>query len=196
MGRLPLRRVILQKFSRTPALDKVAIFNLLILPGVTENGILSEAAAFCEKKLAFLIIDPPFISAADDFGGKLTTKIRKRSKVFWGVDFVPPVEKNASIFSPTFVRTRPRDRGDIELPPAGTVAGIFGRTDLNRGVWKAPAGLQTSILNSPGVVERGKMTDQQQGVLNPLGVNCLREFTGSGTVVLVLEPWLPQSGIK
>jgi len=27
------------------------------------------------------------------------------------------------------------------------------------------------------------MTDQQQGVLNPLGVNCLREFTGSGTVV-------------
>ena len=72
---------------------------------------------------------------------------------------------------------------DIELPPAGTVAGIFGRTDLNRGVWKAPAGLETSIFNSPGVVERGKMTDQQQGVLNQLGVNCLREFPGSGTVV-------------
>jgi phage tail sheath protein FI len=170
-------------FDDNQPLDKVAIFNLLILPGVTDNGILSEAARFCEKKLAFLIIDPPFISAADDFGGKVDDEDTKAIESLLGVDFVPPVEKNAALYFPYIRSTDPVTGADIELPPAGTVAGIFGRTDLNRGVWKAPAGLETSILNSPGVVERGKMTDQQQGVLNPLGVNCLREFAGSGTVV-------------
>jgi uncharacterized protein len=170
-------------FADNQPLDKVSIFNLLILPGITSNEILSEAARFCEKKLAFLIIDPPFISAADDFGGKVDGEDTKAIETLLGVDFVPPVEKNAALYFPYIRSTDPVTGVDIELPPAGTVAGIFGRTDLNRGVWKAPAGLETSILNSPGVVERGKMTDQQQGVLNPLGVNCLREFPGSGTVV-------------
>jgi phage tail sheath protein FI len=167
-------------FADNQPLDKVAIFNLLILPGVTENGILSEAARFCEKKLAFLIIDPPFISAADDLGGQVDGKQTEPIEDLLG-DI--PVEKNAALYFPYLRSSDPVTGADIELPPAGTVAGIFGRTDLNRGVWKAPAGLETSILNSPGVVERGKMTDQQQGVLNQLGVNCLREFPGSGTVV-------------
>jgi phage tail sheath protein FI len=167
-------------FGDNQPLDKVAIFNLLILPGVTENGILSEAARFCEKKLAFLIIDPPFIGAADDLGGQIDgQQTEPIENLLGGI----PVEKNAALYFPYLRSSDPVTGLDIELPPAGTVAGIFGRTDLNRGVWKAPAGLETSILNSPGVVERGKMTDQQQGVLNQLGVNCLREFPGSGTVV-------------
>jgi len=50
-------------------------------------------------------------------------------------------------------------------------------------VWKAPAGLETTVVNTTGVVERGRMTDLRQGTLNPLGVNCLRNFPGIGTVV-------------
>ena len=60
----------------------------------------------------------------------------------------------------------------------------FGaRTDANRGVWKAPAGLETVITNTRGVVGSGIVTDGRQGVLNPLGVNCLRAFPGVGTVI-------------
>lgn len=70
-----------------------------------------------------------------------------------------------------------------EIPPSGTVAGIFANTDLTRGVWKAPAGLATTLTNVNDVVERGQMTDQRQGVLNPLGVNCIRNFPASGPVV-------------
>ena len=169
-----------QVFQDNQPLDKLAVFNLLILPGITENGILSEAARFCEKKRAFLIIDPPRNSAADDNGGPITKAIEDLLSTN---AFSPPVEKNAALYFPYLRSTDPVTGADIELPPAGTVAGIFGRTDNDRGVWKAPAGLETSILNSPGVVERGKMSDQQQGVLNDLGVNCLREFPGSGTVV-------------
>jgi uncharacterized protein len=171
-------------FEDNQPLDKVPIFNLLILPGITSNAILSEAARFCEKKLAFLIIDPPYNSAADDFGGKTDNgEATKAIGNSLGVTFVPPVEKNAALYFPFLLSADPVTGAPIELPPGGTVAGIYGRTDLNRGVWKAPAGLETSILNSPGVVTRGMMTDQQQGVLNALGVNCLRQFPGSGTVV-------------
>src|SRR6266853_3090448 len=167
-------------FGDNQPLDKVSIFNLLILPGITDNGILSEAARFCEKKMAFLIIDPPYVSSADNLPGEINGKPTGAIENLLGD---VPVEKNAALYFPYLRSTDPVTGDAIELPPAGTVAGIFGRTDLNRGVWKAPAGLETSILNSPGVAERGKMTDQQQGVLNALGVNCLREFPGSGTVV-------------
>ena len=60
---------------------------------------------------------------------------------------------------------------------------MYSTTDNNRGVWKAPAGLQTVIPTSVGVVDTGKMTDLRQGTLNILGVNCLRDFPGIGTVV-------------
>jgi hypothetical protein len=52
-------------FQADGDLDKVPIFNLMVLPGVSDNGILSEALAFCEQKLAFLLVDPPQQPAAD-----------------------------------------------------------------------------------------------------------------------------------
>ena len=71
-----------------------------------------------------------------------------------------------------------------EIPPAGAVAGIYAATDLARGVWKAPAGFQATLNGSvTGVVKRGLMTDNQQGTLNPLGINCLRQFPNVPTIV-------------
>jgi len=63
------------------------------------------------------------------------------------------------------------------------VAGIYAQTDASRGVWKAPAGLATTILNTIGPVPAGVMNDPQQGVLNQDSINCLRAFSGEGTVV-------------
>jgi phage tail sheath protein FI len=171
-------------FQANAPLDKVPIFNLLVLPGITDSGILSDAAAFCERKLAFLIIDPPYNSSADEFGGLTTAGIQTVAiGDSLNTTFVPPVEKNAALYFPYILSTDPVSGESIELPPSGTVAGIFASTDASRGVWKAPAGLATSILNSTGVVPWGLLTDPQQGVLNTLGVNCLRQFPGSGTVV-------------
>ena len=51
-------------------------------------------------------------------------------------------------------------------------------------VGKAPAGLETTLLGTTGVVPWGRMTDMQQGVLNLDGVNCLREFPGLGPPVV------------
>ena len=46
-------------------LDKSPIFNLMVIPGVSNDFILSTALAFCERKLAFYIMDPPIAASAD-----------------------------------------------------------------------------------------------------------------------------------
>ena len=65
--------------------------------------------------------------------------------------------------------------------PCGAVAGIFARTDAARGVWKAPAGLEATVSGVSGLTV--KLTDGENGQLNPIAVNCLRNFPNFGTVV-------------
>jgi phage tail sheath protein FI len=68
-----------------------------------------------------------------------------------------------------------------EFAPCGAIAGIFARTDSQRGIWKAPAGIEASVV---GVRELSyKMTDGENGQLNPLGVNCVRNFPVYGNVL-------------
>jgi hypothetical protein len=68
-----------------------------------------------------------------------------------------------------------------EFAPCGAIAGIMARTDAARGVWKAPAGLEATLN---GVAELTvKLTDGENGQLNPLAVNCLRTFPVTGRVV-------------
>src|ERR1035437_4670144 len=58
------------------------------------------------------------------------------------------------------------------VAPSGTIAGLFAQTDGTRGVWKAPAGTAATLTNVPSLTY--KMTDAENGVLNPLGINWLR----------------------
>ena len=163
-------------FKEESSLDKVEIFNLLIVPGVSDNSVLSAALAFAEKKRAFMIMDPKPQLAADPSGGLPDI----------GPDFegtTVPKSPNGAIYFPYLKSQHPLTGAPVALPPSGFVAGIYARTDTNRGVWKAPAGLETTILDTTGVVDTGRMTDMRQGVLNQMGVNALRSFPGIGTVV-------------
>jgi phage tail sheath protein FI len=71
---------------------------------------------------------------------------------------------------------RPRNVGG-----SGTVAGIYARTDSARGIWKAPAGTETP-LRGARLPEKGKMTDPENGAINPQGINALRTFPVYGTI--------------
>jgi phage tail sheath protein FI len=59
------------------------------------------------------------------------------------------------------------------------MAGVIARTDNDRGVWKAPAGTEATL---EGAAPKFGMNDVQTGVLNQLGINCLRSFPAYGPV--------------
>jgi phage tail sheath protein FI len=82
------------------------------------------------------------------------------------------VKDHAAVFYP---RLQYSDQGITKtIAPAGAIAGLMARTDANRGVWKAPAGIEAGIRNVLGVDVR--LTDAENGVLNKKGVNCIRVF--------------------
>jgi phage tail sheath protein FI len=179
-------------------LDKVPVFNLMVVVGVAENSatwpadvsgaiILGDAISFCERRMAFLIMDPPIADSADGTVPPNSNPIQ--NSVNLGLI---PESKNAGLYFPylltpdpiTGLATNAVTGQQNAIPPAGSVAGIFAATDLARGVWKTPAGFPTQLNPSvTGVVPSGRMTDPRQGVLNPLAVNCLRQFPNIGTVV-------------
>jgi hypothetical protein len=162
-----------QAMQADSPLDKLPIFNLLVIPGVTNPGVLSAASSFCLTKRAFLIMDPPQGDTPDGTGGTYILN-----------DFQSmPKSKNSALYFPYLQSNHPLTGAGIAIPPSGTVAGIFAEIDQNRGVWKAPAGLETLLTNVTDVVTTGRMTDQRQGVLNLQGINCIRNFHGVGVVV-------------
>jgi phage tail sheath protein FI len=166
-------------FQADGSLDKLHIFNLIVVPGVSDVGISSDALAFAERRRAFVILDPPGPDVADPDPTHVNTSIADdvESGLF-------PPSTNGALYYPWLKALDPLSGGPMELPPSGYVAGVYARTDTNRGVWKAPAGLETVLLGTAGgVVDRGRMTDARQGTLNPIGVNVLRTFPGVGTVV-------------
>ncbi len=75
----------------------------------------------------------------------------------------------------------PMNNGQLRTSaPSGTMAGLYSRIDSSRGVWKAPAGTEANLTGVRGI--EYKLNDRENGLLNPLAVNCLRIFPDSGAV--------------
>jgi len=171
-------------FQENTSLDKVPIFNILLTPGIFDNSVNSAALAFAERKRAFVIVDAPQDSAADTSLESATPPV---SCVTDSLPFLP-LSENGALYFPYLNSVDPSSGNAIEIAPSGYIAGIYARTDTRRGVWKAPAGIETTLINTTGVVDRGNMTNEQQGVLygtitGDVPINCIRSFPGSGTVV-------------
>lgn len=170
-------------------LDKISVLNIMAIPGITDPGVLSAAIAFCEAKRAFLLMDMPQQDTSQpsstpiDVTGVDALVSALASSATPNLLSMIPSSINAALYFPYLRSPDPVSGTTINLPPSGFVAGILARTDLNRGVWKAPAGLETTINNVTGVIAGGTMTDMQAGVLNTHAINAIRTFSGSGTVV-------------
>ncbi|MEM8674597.1 MAG: phage tail sheath C-terminal domain-containing protein [Cyanobacteria bacterium P01_G01_bin.67] len=163
------------------ALKDADLFNLLcIIPpsnlaDENINEIYKEALPYCKSRRAMLIVDPP---GSWNTVAKAETGINTLRDVLGGEKFLI----NAAVFFPRLRMPNQLQENRLsEFIPCGVVAGIMASTDLQRGVWKAPAGTGASLL---GVRELStKMTDGENGRLNPLGVNCIRNFPVYGNVV-------------
>lgn len=166
------------------ALEDADIFNLLVLPSISRAGdataypsYWSVAKAYCLERRAVLLVDP--LSAWDSYDDVEAALGNPASGL---PDLMGTGNKNVAVYFPRFYAPDPLLNGAIdEFAPAGAVAGVISRTDSNRGVWKAPAGLEANMVGTRGLTV--PMTDDENGVLNQLGVNCLRTFPIHGTVV-------------
>jgi phage tail sheath protein FI len=89
---------------------------------------------------------------------------------------------NTAVYFPRVLQPNPLQEGRLgDFAPCGVIAGIIARTDANRGVWKAPAGLDATLRGVSALAV--KLTDGDSGQLNPIGANCLRSFPVNGRVV-------------
>jgi phage tail sheath protein FI len=116
------------------------------------------------------IVDAPKQSSINEiraFRGRFDTK--------YAAMYHPWIE----IFDPTSRPSQGAPQKRLLLPPSGFVAGIFARSDIERGVHKAPANEVVRGLNRFEI----NINTRRQDVLNPEGVNCLRFFEGRGNRV-------------
>jgi phage tail sheath protein FI len=161
------------------ALENTDIFNILCIPPDTRSGdiataVLSQAMGYCVLRRAMLIVDPPSgWTGANDIvsNNKLST-----------LGLTGDAARNAAIYFPRVIEQDPLRNGQVDnFAPCGMMAGIWARTDVQRGVWKAPAGLDAALNGIQGLLVT--LTDAENGMLNPLGINCLRSFPVNGRVV-------------
>lgn len=156
------------------ALENADLFNLLCIPPYKSDGnvdanLMGSAASYCEKRRAFLLVDP-------------LEAWTSKSAAVSGVSGVGTSSTNAALFFPRLRMANPLNENRLEsFVPCGAVAGVMARTDAQRGVWKAPAGLEAT-LNSVREMSV-PLTDGDIGELNPVAVNCLRIMPGAGAVV-------------
>ena len=94
----------------------------------------------------------------------------------WRVDKARYDSKYATLYWPWVKVFDPATAKMQYVPPSGHVAGIWGRNDDTRGVHKAPA---NEVIRGAVDLET-QITRNEHGLLNPVGINCLRAFPGGG----------------
>ena len=164
------------------ALKKADLFNLLCIPpptrlADTDATVYQAAMKICADERAMLLVDPPFAwgtspatAAANAIAGLGTLGLS-------GIE-----ARNAALYFPRVKQADPNRKGQVDtFVPSGMVAGIFSKTDSTRGVWKSPAGIDAALGGIQGL--QVNLTDQENGQLNPLGINCLRSFPVTGRVL-------------
>jgi len=168
--------------SATPAspgymlFEQVEIFNLLCVPGYSNAANVEILQNYCTQRRAFLIVDPPQ-NMTHDLLFKNQGPLDGTNNLFSGQYL-----SNSAYYFPWITAPDPLFGGRAKLcPPCGYVAGIYASTDASRGVWKAPAGIDASLSSLLGL--QYNLSDSQNGDLNPLAINCLRQFTTFGQVV-------------
>jgi len=156
--------------------------NIICLPGQhwsedgTGNAVISDAISHAEAmKNRMVIVDASpgkeLKEEADVTGLSLPTSS-------YTVLYHPWVRVTNPFYN---AEKNPGTPRTLLIPPCGFAAGIWAKTDGQRGVWKAPAGVETSMLGLAGLEHT--VEDGEQDQLNPLGINCLRKLPGYGAVI-------------
>jgi phage tail sheath protein FI len=160
------------------ALEDADLFNLVVIPPYAfgtdvSPQVWAAAAAYAAERRAMVIVDPP---------ASWTTKQAAKDGLASLTSVIGSNKKNSALFFPRLRQPNPlRDNQLESFVPGGAAAGVFARTDTQRGVWKAPAGLEANLNGVP--LLSVPLSDAENGELNPLGINALRTRPAAGNVI-------------
>jgi phage tail sheath protein FI len=168
-GREDLNPLLGQRRSGLAALNEPAFEDVAIIyspNAFSETGLVDALITHCENnKYRFLILDTLPNQAQ-------STSLNPRS----GVPAGARATHYAAVYYPWIRVFEPVTGARKMVPPGGHVAGIYARTDVERGVFKAPA---NEIVRGALELEF-EVTNGAQEILNPRGVNAIRAFPGRG----------------
>jgi phage tail sheath protein FI len=154
----PSKRTAFQTFKNVDEISIVA------MPGMTDQALQNEIISHCEAmKNRFGILDAAEKSDLD--------AVKTQRNLY--------DSRYAALYYPWLTIYDPTLKKNTQTPPSGYIAGVYARTDVERGVHKAPA---NEKLNNVIGLERVIATGQQD-ILNPMGINCVRVFPGRGVRV-------------
>jgi phage tail sheath protein FI len=152
------------------ALEEVDEISIVAAPGSTANHQVrqSQSLAILNAVIAHATRMRYRIAVLDSGDKQSVADVREmRGKMdtTYAAFYYPWIK----IFDPVTLQ-------EINIPPSGSVAGIYARNDINRGVFKAPANeVVETAVNLEKILNKA-----QQDILNPLGINCFRFFEGRG----------------
>lgn len=136
--------------------------SIMAIPGVVVPEVQAALIAFCEnKKSCFAILDIPMDK-------KKTNDVAEFRDMFDST--------YAAMYHPWLEMFDVQAKRNVFFPPSGAMAGIYARTDVDRGVHKAPA--NEIVRGCIGL--SCSYNEGEQDILNPNGVNLIRAFTGRG----------------
>ncbi|MFD0676907.1 MULTISPECIES: phage tail sheath family protein [unclassified Paenibacillus] len=138
------------------------VVSIMSIPGVTDPNVQLSLVAHCENLGSrFAILDVP----------------REKTKVADVMTHRNIFDSNyAAMYNPWLQVFDPLDKRNIYIPPSGSMAGIYSRSDQTRGVQKAPA--NEVVRGAVGL--DCQYNKGEQDILNPQGVNLIRHFAGQG----------------
>jgi len=160
------------------ALDRIDEIAIVAAPGFTDYADYEVLITHCENlKDRVAILDAP--EGITDLEKLIKSGASEGDGTPEGVK--PPSSAYATFYFPWVLTSDPLHLNPkpAYTPPSGHIAGIWARSDANRGVHKAPA--NEPVNGALGVPVR--ITDDEQGGLNQAGVNCIRFFSREGVVV-------------
>ena len=138
--------------------EEIDEISIVAAPGQTSPAVQDAILTHCEmRKDRFAILDSP-----EQMTGGVDKLVRPRDSKY-GAYYFPWIQ----VYDP--------DKGNIFVPPAGHIAGVYSRTDSERGVHKAPANeIVRGALGMKYNVSKG-----EQDLLNPKGINAIRFMNGA-----------------
>jgi uncharacterized protein len=151
------------------ALDEVT---MLIMPDIVSlNGDGAQLRDLQGKMIAHAELMGDRMAILDTPDGLIAQDVLE-----WRMNTAGYDSKMAALYWPWIEVMDPLTGRPLRVPPSGHVAGVWARTDEERGVYKAPA--NEVIRGANGLAFQ--ITHAEQGELNRNGINCIRAFPGRG----------------